>query len=103
MLRQADDPTIIRASQPSPLLTPAELAAAAGLPAPSTPNSAAVAAAAAATATAHNTAGLLPGSPHVGGSPASAVPRQFKVPLRPQSFSPVTNLRDNPPCNTLFM
>ncbi|KAF8061951.1 HDAC1 [Scenedesmus sp. PABB004] len=25
------------------------------------------------------------------------------VPLRPASFSPVTNLRDNPPCNTLFI
>jgi len=25
------------------------------------------------------------------------------VPLRPTSFSPVTNLRDNPPCNTLLL
>eukprot|EP00878_Enallax_costatus_P009079 GHUV01009491.1.p1 GENE.GHUV01009491.1~~GHUV01009491.1.p1 ORF type:complete len:225 (+),score=87.49 GHUV01009491.1:457-1131(+) len=25
------------------------------------------------------------------------------VPLRPTNFSPVTNLRDNPPCNTLFI
>jgi hypothetical protein len=25
------------------------------------------------------------------------------APLRPASFSPVTNLRDNPPCNTLFI
>lgn len=24
-------------------------------------------------------------------------------PLRPATFSPVTNLRDNPPCNTLFI
>jgi hypothetical protein len=25
------------------------------------------------------------------------------APLRPATFSPVTNLRDNPPCNTLFI
>jgi RNA recognition motif-containing protein len=24
-------------------------------------------------------------------------------PLRPSTFSPVTNHRDNPPCNTLFI
>ncbi len=33
------------------------------------------------------------------GSPATLMP----MPLRPQAFSPVTNLRDNPPCNTLFI
>jgi hypothetical protein len=38
------------------------------------------------------------------GSPAGLLPVHIAgPPLRPQSFSPVTNLRDNPPCNTLFM
>jgi hypothetical protein len=31
-----------------------------------------------------------------------ALPGMFG-PLRPATFSPVTNLRDNPPCNTLFI
>jgi hypothetical protein len=40
-------------------------------------------------------------------SPASALAglpvHVAPPPLRPANFSPVTNLRDNPPCNTLFM
>jgi hypothetical protein len=37
------------------------------------------------------------------GSPTGVLPMHLAGPLRPASFSPVTNLRDNPPCNTLFM
>ncbi|KIY93656.1 hypothetical protein MNEG_14306 [Monoraphidium neglectum] len=37
------------------------------------------------------------------GSPTGVLPMHLAGPLRPASFSPVTNLRDNPPCNTLFI
>jgi hypothetical protein len=41
----------------------------------------------------------MSGSPPLG--VAGMVPNP--VPLRPANYSPVTNLRDNPPCNTLFI
>jgi len=47
--------------------------------------------------------GLLFAS-HLRAGPHSLLPAgMVGGPLRPQMFSPVTNLRDNPPCNTLFM
>ncbi|KAI8474159.1 MAG: hypothetical protein J3K34DRAFT_456979 [Monoraphidium minutum] len=112
MAFKADDPSIKRAPHPSPFSTPAALAAAAAAaaagapPPPGSPGSSTAAPAAALAAAAPGGAsGLLPGSPRRGGdgSPAGGAARAFKMPLRPQSFSPVTNLRDNPPCNTLFI
>jgi hypothetical protein len=37
------------------------------------------------------------------GSPVHMPNMLSPMPLRPSNFSPVTNLRDNPPCNTLFI
>ena len=127
---QPDDPTVRRASHPSPLvpapgallavaggagagaggalampLSPTAAAAAAGAPGglgvPAAPGSAAgapppPAAAALFASPLGSPAGMLP--LHMAAAAAAAAP-----PLRPQLFSPVTNLRDNPPCNTLFM
>lgn len=43
-------------------------------------------------------AGMAPFSPSaLGGLPGGVLP------IRPQAFSPVTNARDNAPCNTLFI
>jgi hypothetical protein len=92
----ADDPTIKRLAHPSPLLPPAP-----GLPA--------FGAAAAApglrlspTSPPELTAGGGLFAPGLAG--AGLLPAHLLGGLpRPQLFSPVTNLRDNPPCNTLFM
>jgi hypothetical protein len=43
-------------------------------------------------------------APGLTGSPHGLLPPGIMSGgLQPQLFSPVTNLRDNPPCNTLFM
>lgn len=95
---QPEDPSVKRASRHSPtLLAPTTIMApvatqmgANGLSTtPLSPaNPAFLAAAAAAAAT---------------GSPVQMPNMLGPVPLRPANFSPVTNLRDNPPCNTLFI
>lgn len=93
MYVKADDPSVKRASRPSPLMPPAMMQApmsptgAGGVPGGAPPPPGAGAA--------------LFASPL--GSPAGVLPMHVAPPLRPQSFSPVTNLRDNPPCNTLFI
>lgn len=89
---QSDDPSVKHASQPSPLVPPALV------PVPASPNAAAAAAAAAAGAPGAPAALFVPPM----SSPAGVLPMQVQ-PLRPAAFSPVTNLRDNLPCNTLFM
>ena len=78
-----------RASRPSPLMPPGLLPVTAALP-PMSPTAAGPAA-----------VGALYASPLT--SPAGVLPLHIAAPLRPAGFSPVTNLRDNPPCNTLFM
>jgi hypothetical protein len=52
--------------------------------------------AAAAAAAAANAAAAAASSP-------TGMALMSPMPLRPATFSPVTNLRDNPPCNTLFI
>lgn len=78
---QQDDPTIKRATRPSPLIAPQLLPVTNQLASPLSP------------AGAGQFIATLPGSP------AGLLP----ISLRSQGFSPVTNLRDNPPCNTLFI
>lgn len=98
---QAEDPSVKRASKHSPtaLMAPASLLSPATLPPtglnpnPLSPGGPAFLAAAAAAAAAA-------GSPTAMHLPGMLGPM---APLRPATFSPVTNLRDNPPCNTLFI
>jgi hypothetical protein len=97
---QPEDPSVKRASRNSPtLIGPAAIMApvatqmsgsSLGGPPVSPANPAFLAAAAAAAAAAT-------------GSPAHMPNMLSPMPLRPTNFSPVTNLRDNPPCNTLFI
>lgn len=100
MFIKPEDPSVKRAARHSPayiapttIMAPvsqmAGNAALGGAPlSPAAPAFLAAAAAAAAAA----------GSP-----PVHVSSMLSPVPLRPTSFSPVTNLRDNPPCNTLFI
>lgn len=97
---QPEDPSVKRAARHSPayiapttIMAPvSQMAGSAALGgAPLSPAAPAFLAAAAAAAAA-------------AGSPPVHVSNMLSpVPLRPTSFSPVTNLRDNPPCNTLFI
>lgn len=100
MFIKPEDPSVKRASRSSPtLMGPAAIMAPvatqmsgsnmAGPPvSPANPAFLAAAAAAAAATT---------------GSPMHMPNMLSPMPLRPTNFSPVTNLRDNPPCNTLFV
>lgn len=102
LLLQPEDPSVKRASKHSPtallgptgLLSPVGQLPPTGLnPSPLSPagNPFLAAAAAAAAAAGSPTAAMhLPGM-------------LGPMALRPATFSPVTNLRDNPPCNTLFI
>jgi hypothetical protein len=78
---------------PAGLLSPATLTPTGLNPNPLSPGGPAFLAAAAAAAAAA-------GSPTAMHLPGMLGPM---APLRPAAFSPVTNLRDNPPCNTLFI
>eukprot|EP00882_Tetradesmus_deserticola_P001944 GHRQ01002083.1.p1 GENE.GHRQ01002083.1~~GHRQ01002083.1.p1 ORF type:complete len:353 (+),score=75.41 GHRQ01002083.1:1000-2058(+) len=99
MFIKPEDPSVKRASRGSPtLMGPAAIMApvatqmsgsSLGGPPLSPANPAFLAAAAAAAAAT--------------GSPAHMPGMLSPLPLRPATFSPVTNLRDNPPCNTLFI
>ncbi|KAF6258766.1 hypothetical protein COO60DRAFT_1691111 [Scenedesmus sp. NREL 46B-D3] len=100
MFIKPEDPSVKRASRSSPtLMGPAAIMApvatqmsgsSLGGPPLSPANPAFLAAAAAAAAA-------------TTGSPVHMPNVLSAMPLRPANFSPVTNLRDNPPCNTLFI
>jgi hypothetical protein len=101
MFIKPEDPSVKRATRHSPtyiapttIMAPvSQMAGNAALNgAPLSPAAPAFLAAAAAAAAA------------AAGSPPVHVSNMLSpVPLRPTNFSPVTNLRDNPPCNTLFV
>lgn len=42
-------------------------------------------------------------APAAGGAPLMPLPGGYGAPLQPQGYAPVTNVGDNPPCNTLFI
>ncbi|KAI8464985.1 MAG: hypothetical protein J3K34DRAFT_388206 [Monoraphidium minutum] len=107
MYLKLDDPSVKRSSRPSPLMPPALMPVAATVPmspqapGPHGPHGALGALSHAAVGPPGAAAALF-ASPL--GSPTGMLPlHHLGGPLRPQGFSPVTNLRDNPPCNTLFI